>query len=132
MIVFDEPKELIDLCTSCKHKDCIGHDGCKEYKALKKKLLRKEEEPANMNIQTDDYVPLFASPARPSVSDNPEKELLVNCNAAINALQCLLNQESMNMRLPSASIAACLRDLKLARLEAYENMIDWEHVANQL
>lgn len=132
MIVFNEPQELIDLCTSCKHEDCTGHGGCKEYKALKKKLLRKEEEPANMNTQTDDYVPLFASPARPSVSDTYEKELLMDCNAAINALQCLIKQESMNMRLPNASISACLRDLKLARLEAYENMIDWEHVANQL
>ena len=116
-----EPKELVEICLNCEHDEYVGKNGCKAYRDKKKDLLapKKTAKPAMMIEPT-------------TGNSEGERVVLEYCNAAIAALNSLANIESMNMRLPTDTIQACLRDLKNARLAAYEHLVDWNSVAKAI
>lgn len=110
-------RELMDLCLNCTLPDCTGEEGCQEYRRLKAAGRNAAAKKPGISIE----------PAAPNRVG--EQMLLLQCNAAINALEQLLSQESMNMALPMKTIGLCLNQLKEARSSAYIHLVNWDSIA---
>lgn len=115
MKTHEDSQELVELCLSCPYPDCVGRDGCKAYIAAKKKLT----------VTGDPNITLLSVASDRAADVN----LLTHFNSAIKELSVIVESYALDTNVPTNSVCACLCDLKRARSEAYDYLIDWEAVA---
>lgn len=128
-----EQMELIDLCVKCEKNDCDSDDGCAEYIALKQQLSPKKKrgKPA-----AADELPVL--PPAIELAEAPAKifdgtaENLQKCNAAIEALEALYNDDACGLIFDAETIRKTLQSLKETRIREYGAMIDWNAIAERM
>lgn len=129
-----EAPELVELCGRCIKPDCVSYGGCKDYKALKKQIAQRdkkatqsapvEEKPVNMPAMELEIVPV-------NLAGNAA-ETLQKCNAAIEALEAMQNDDGCNMIFDSVMIDKLLQSLKETRIREYAALIDWDAIAEKM
>lgn len=128
-----EPMELIDLCVKCEKRDCDSEDGCAEYIALKQQLAPKKKRgrpPAAKEAPVQQ--PAMMIEAAPEKLFVGTANALQKCNAAIEALEALYNDDSSSLIFDTETIRKTLQSLKEARIQEYGAMIDWNAIAERI
>ena len=127
-----EPPELIQLCERCINPDCTSDGGCRTYKALKKKLAQQAKQNAAPAAEKPTEQPAIEIEAAPEKSFVCTANALQKCNAAIEALEALYNDDEGNMIFCTETIRKTLQSLKEARMRKYGAMIDWNAIAERI
>lgn len=125
----DERPEIVELCKNCKHPDCVGVKGCKEYQTLKcgSTGKKKPREPAIAFVEAPE-----TDKQPESLLQHDTAETLKRCNAAIIALETLYKDAGSDLVFPTMKIAEMLEILRVGRMEAYSAHIDWDMIAESM
>lgn len=105
-----EPKDLIDLCTNCTRDACPTGE-CPEYEALERKLRGKPR----ISLEKTVEKPL-------------KRDALTRYNAAIDALEALVDNEDLKPEKHSVAETMC-KDLRRERILRFEGLVDWHAIA---
>lgn len=107
--------DLVRLCTNCAHDDCPD-GGCKQYKALEKKLQGEKR----VKKQADEEA-LKGTP-----------EVLVLISAAIKALDDLLADPNCGSVYSTGKLERFRNELNTARNNTYGHLVDWKYIAKRM
>ena len=114
-----EAPELIELCTNCTKEDCPGN-GCSDYNAIKRRISGRSR------YHTSNPEPY------PEQFEICTGETLLRVNRAIDALEALCADPGAAPFTGRGIANKLLEQLKHARFNCCNKLIDWDAVAERM
>lgn len=116
-----EAPELVELCTNCTKKDC-PESGCSDYNAIKRRISGGRSSQRASKPKPPPEQLEICSP-----------ETLFKVNRAIDALEALCDDPGATRFTSGRGLAIkLLEQLKHARFNQCNDLIDWDAVAERM